>query len=286
MDTLCVIPYKYIPHKSRRKEDGARSRVQIGTTCYGSHLKGGNDFSRALEIRQTTLNIHNLEDETQVRELAMDNTPKFPNLSDSAIHGRLTGNQARPIDLENEVNNSHNFISETTDVRAAVYGSDERSPVAPKSRGYDDGTDQEPASKEVSTFNSVGSPICSPHGFDVITFARSPPRQDGGDSTLAREPEISSRDGFNATEPQAPYISKRQLIDVSRLLTDATTPNSVYVPGNNQREPLIIEDDSNGESDDKAKVGVALSDLLASIKDQDARENGPSFDDHWHDWIS
>ncbi|OBT65102.1 hypothetical protein VE03_05281 [Pseudogymnoascus sp. 23342-1-I1] len=70
--------------------------------------------------------------------------------------------------------------------------------------------------------------------------------------------------------PQVPqnhknvHISKRQLIDESRLLTDATTPNSVYVPGNNQREPLIIEDDSDDESDDEA----------ASIEDQDASENG------------
>jgi spore coat protein CotH len=95
MDTLCVIPYKYIPHKSRRKEDGARSRVQIGTTCYGSHPGGGNDFSRASEIRQTTPNIHNLEDESQVSELAGDDTPKFPDLSDSAIHGSITGNQGR-----------------------------------------------------------------------------------------------------------------------------------------------------------------------------------------------
>ncbi|OBT60887.1 hypothetical protein VE03_09938 [Pseudogymnoascus sp. 23342-1-I1] len=70
--------------------------------------------------------------------------------------------------------------------------------------------------------------------------------------------------------PQVPqnhknvHISKRQLIDESRLLTDATTPNSVYVLGNNQREPLIIEDDSDDESDDEA----------ASIEDQDASENG------------
>ncbi|PQM43487.1 hypothetical protein VC83_09614 [Pseudogymnoascus destructans] len=34
------------------------------------------------------------------------------------------------------------------------------------------------------------------------------------------------------------HISKRQLIDESRLLTDATTPNSVYVPGNTQ-SPLL-----------------------------------------------
>jgi hypothetical protein len=30
------------------------------------------------------------------------------------------------------------------------------------------------------------------------------------------------------------HISKRQLIDEGRLLTDATTPNSAYVPGNTQ----------------------------------------------------
>ena len=52
---------------------------------------------------------------------------------------------ARPIDLANEVNNSRNFISETTHVRAAEHGIDESSPVAPECRGYDDGTDQEPA---------------------------------------------------------------------------------------------------------------------------------------------
>ncbi|KAL5344276.1 hypothetical protein ACLOAV_010780 [Pseudogymnoascus australis] len=69
-------------------------------------------------------------------------------------------------------------------------------------------------------------------------------------------------------------ISKRQLIDESRLLTGATTPNSVYVPGINQKEPLIIEDDSDDESDDEAKAGVASSDLLASIEDQDASECG------------
>ncbi|ELR07747.1 hypothetical protein GMDG_08544 [Pseudogymnoascus destructans 20631-21] len=85
----------------------------------------------------------------------------------------------------------------------------------------------------------------------------------------------------NGDTPQMPHqnnkplhISKRQLIDESRLLTDATTPTSIYVPGNNQKEPLIIEDDSDGESDDKAEAGAALSDLqpqlLASIEDQDA----------------
>ncbi|KFY80896.1 hypothetical protein V499_00281 [Pseudogymnoascus sp. VKM F-103] len=202
MDTLCVIPYTYIPHKPRRKEHDARSRVQTGTTCYSTHLEGGNDFSRASEIRQTTPNIHNLGNEIQVRELAMDDTPKFPDLNDSAIHGSFTGNQARPIDLENEVNNSRNVISETTHDRAAEHGIDENSPVAPESRGHDDGTDQEPASKEVSTLNSVGSPICSPHGLDVITFSGSPLSQDGGDSTLAGEPEISSRDGFSKPDEE------------------------------------------------------------------------------------
>ncbi|ELR08386.1 hypothetical protein VC83_03528 [Pseudogymnoascus destructans] len=107
-----------------------------------------------------------------------------------------------PIDLENEVNSSRNFISETTNVRAAERGIDERSPVAPESRGYDDGTDQEPASKEVSTLVSAGSLICSPHGFDVITFAGSSPSQDGGDSTLAGEPEISSCDGFSKPDEE------------------------------------------------------------------------------------
>ncbi|KFY03756.1 hypothetical protein V490_00093 [Pseudogymnoascus sp. VKM F-3557] len=70
------------------------------------------------------------------------------------------------------------------------------------------------------------------------------------------------------------HISKRQLIDEGRLLTDATTPNSAYVPGNTQREPLIIEDDSDDKSDNEAEVGVASSDLLASIRDQDASDNG------------
>ena len=44
----------------------------------------------------------------------------------------------------------------------------------------------------------------------------------------------------NGDTPQMPHqnhkplhISKSQLIDESRLLTNATTPNSVYVPGNN-----------------------------------------------------
>lgn len=115
---------------------------------------------------------------------------------------------ARPIDLENEVNSSRNFISETTHVRAAEHGIDERSPVAPESRGYDDGTDQEPASKEVSTLLSADSPVCSPHGSDVITFAGSLPSQDGGDSTLAGEPEISSRDGFNKPDEEYRHESE------------------------------------------------------------------------------
>ncbi|OBT86396.1 hypothetical protein VE02_05284 [Pseudogymnoascus sp. 03VT05] len=70
------------------------------------------------------------------------------------------------------------------------------------------------------------------------------------------------------------HISKRQLIDESRMLTDPITPNSVYVPGNTQKEPLIIEDDSDDESDDEVEAGVASSDLLASIEDQDASECG------------
>lgn len=102
---------------------------------------------------------------------------------------------ARPIDLENEANNSH--ISEPTDVRVPVHGIDERSPVAPESRGDDDGTDQEPASKEVSTLNSAGSSICSPHGPDETTFAGRALSQDGGVSTLAGEPDISSGDGVS-----------------------------------------------------------------------------------------
>ncbi|KFY96757.1 hypothetical protein V500_02307 [Pseudogymnoascus sp. VKM F-4518 (FW-2643)] len=80
----------------------------------------------------------------------------------------------------------------------------------------------------------------------------------------------------NRDIPQVPqnhknaHISKRQLIDEGRLQTNPTTTNSAYVPGNTQREPLIIED----ESDDEAEDGVASSDLLASIGDQDASENG------------
>ncbi|OAF59301.1 hypothetical protein VC83_04107 [Pseudogymnoascus destructans] len=74
------------------------------------------------------------------------------------------------------------------------------------------------------------------------------------------------------------HISKRQLNDEGHLLTGATTPNSAYVPGNTQREPLIIEDDSDDESDDEAEAGAAWSDLqpqlLASIEDQDASECG------------
>ncbi|ELR01890.1 hypothetical protein GMDG_05072 [Pseudogymnoascus destructans 20631-21] len=102
----------------------------------------------------------------------------------------IQASQDSTIDLENEVNNSGNFISETTHVGAAEHGIDERSPVAPESRDYDNGTDQEPASKEVPTLNSVGSPIFSPPGFEV-TSARSPPSRDGGDSTVAGDPEIS-----------------------------------------------------------------------------------------------
>lgn len=57
-------------------------------------------------------------------------------------------------------------------------------------------------------------------------------------------------------------------------MSASQTSNSVYVPGNNQKEPLIIEDESDDESDDEAEAGVALSDLLASIEDQDASECG------------
>ncbi|OAF59660.1 hypothetical protein VC83_03949 [Pseudogymnoascus destructans] len=59
----------------------------------------------------------------------------------------IQASQDSTIDLENEVNNSGNFISETTHVGAAEHGIDERSPVAPESRDYDNGTDQEPAIK-------------------------------------------------------------------------------------------------------------------------------------------
>ncbi|KFY28425.1 hypothetical protein V493_02941 [Pseudogymnoascus sp. VKM F-4281 (FW-2241)] len=86
----------------------------------------------------------------------------------------------------------------------------------------------------------------------------------------------------NRDIPQVPHqthkplhIPKRQLIDEGRLLTDATTPNSAYVSGNTQGEPFIIED----ESDDEAEIGVASSDLLASIEHQDASENGVATQD-------
>lgn len=86
MDTLCVIPYKYIPHKTRRKDPGAGTRVQISTTCYKSHIEGGNDLTLTSEIQQTTPNIQNLEDESQVTELAVDDTP---------VHDSLSSNQGR-----------------------------------------------------------------------------------------------------------------------------------------------------------------------------------------------
>ncbi|ELR06270.1 hypothetical protein GMDG_02064 [Pseudogymnoascus destructans 20631-21] len=41
---------------------------------------------------------------------------------------------------------------------------------------------------------------------------------------------------------------------------------------NTQREPLIIEYDSDDESDNEAETGVASRNLLASIEDQDASE--------------
>ncbi|KFX96896.1 hypothetical protein V490_03082, partial [Pseudogymnoascus sp. VKM F-3557] len=73
------------------------------------------------------------------------------------------------------------------------------------------------------------------------------------------------------------HISMRQLIDKGRLQTNPTITNSAYVPGNTQRKPLIIEDDSDNERDE-AEAGVASSDLqpqlLASIEDQDASECG------------
>ncbi|KFY82529.1 hypothetical protein V498_08563 [Pseudogymnoascus sp. VKM F-4517 (FW-2822)] len=79
----------------------------------------------------------------------------------------------------------------------------------------------------------------------------------------------------NRNTPQMPhqnhmplYISKRQLIDEGRLLTDATNPNSAMCQA--ILKPLIIED----KSDDEAEAEVASSDLLASIADQDANEYG------------
>jgi hypothetical protein len=210
MATLSVIPYTYKPHKIRRKDHGAKNR-----------LEGGDDFPPASEIRQTTLNIHNSEDESQIDGSALDGTPSLSDLCNSTVHDSLGGSQgrhatpqsckslaniiyiARPIDLEND---HGNFISATTHVSAdnedSGHGIDERSPVTRESGGYDIGTDQEPASKEASTLNSVGSPICSPHGFDVLPFAQSPTSWDGGDSIAAREPEISYLDGFSKLDEE------------------------------------------------------------------------------------
>jgi hypothetical protein len=212
MATLSVIPYTYKPHKIRRKDHGAKNR-----------LEGGHDFP-ASEIRQTTPNIHNLEDKSQINGPALDVTPSLSDLSNSAVHDRLSGNQGRhatpqsckhladsmyivrPIDLENEVNDHGNFISETTHVNADHEDSehviDERSQVTPESGGYDIGTDQEPASKELSTLNSVSSPISSPYSFDVLPFAGSPTSWHGEDSIVVGEPEISYLDGFRKLDEE------------------------------------------------------------------------------------
>ncbi|KFY97716.1 hypothetical protein V500_01950, partial [Pseudogymnoascus sp. VKM F-4518 (FW-2643)] len=118
--------------------------------------------------------------------------------------------------------------------------------------------------------------------------SRSPPAMSAGDvqdnDSLDDSPpslEELLRPPQNRDIPQVPrqnhkplHFSKRQLIDEGRLLTDATTPNPAYVPGNTQKEPLIIEDNSDDESDDEAEAGVASSDLLASIANQDASEYG------------
>ncbi|KFZ18448.1 hypothetical protein V502_04092, partial [Pseudogymnoascus sp. VKM F-4520 (FW-2644)] len=118
--------------------------------------------------------------------------------------------------------------------------------------------------------------------------SRSPPAMSAGDvqdndsldDSLPSLEELP-RPLQNRDIPQEPdqnhkplHISKRQLIAEGRLLIDATTPNSAYVPGNTQKEPLIIEDNSDDESDDEADAGVASSDLLASIANQDASEYG------------
>ncbi|KFY68489.1 hypothetical protein V496_01034 [Pseudogymnoascus sp. VKM F-4515 (FW-2607)] len=118
--------------------------------------------------------------------------------------------------------------------------------------------------------------------------SRSPPAMSAGDvqdnDSLDDSPpslEELLRPPQNRDNPQVPHqnhkplhFSKRKLIDEGRLLTDATTPNPAYVPGNTQKEPLIIEDNSDDESDDEAEAGVASSDLLASIATQDASEYG------------
>lgn len=145
MATLSVIPYIYKPYKIRRKEDGAKSQLQCK-----------EDFLPALEIQQTTPNFHNSENKNQVNGPALDVSPSLFN---SAVHNCLSSNQgryatlqsckhlvngmhiARPIDLENEVNNSGNFISETTHVGVAKHGIDKRSPVALESRDCNNGTD-------------------------------------------------------------------------------------------------------------------------------------------------
>ncbi|KFY68573.1 hypothetical protein V496_00988 [Pseudogymnoascus sp. VKM F-4515 (FW-2607)] len=118
--------------------------------------------------------------------------------------------------------------------------------------------------------------------------SRSPPAMSAGDvqgndslddslpslEELLRPPQNRHIAQVPHENHQPLHISKRELMDEGRLLTNATTPNPAYVPGNTQREPLIIEDDSDNESDDEAEIGVASSNLLASIEDQDASENG------------
>ena len=78
--------------------------------------------------------------------------------------------------------------------------------------------------------------------------SRSPPAMSAGDvqdnDSLDDSPpslEELLRPPQNRDIPQVPHqnhkplhISKRQLIDEGCLLTDATTPNSAYVPGNTQ----------------------------------------------------
>ena len=81
-------------------------------------------------------------------------------------------------------------------------------------------------------------PSISPPG--DAESARNVQDSDSLDDSLPSLDELfqASRNGDIPQMPhqnqKPPHISKRQLIDESRLLTDATTPNSVYVLGNNQ----------------------------------------------------
>ncbi|KAL5344509.1 hypothetical protein ACLOAV_010490 [Pseudogymnoascus australis] len=115
-------------------------------------------------------------------------------------------------------------------------------------------------------------PVLNKHRLPIQP-SRSPPagdvqHNDSFDDSLPSLEELL-RPPQNREIPQVP------LIDEGRLLADArprTRPmcHAILKVG----KPLIIEDDSDDESDDEAEVGVTSSDLLASIGDQDVSENG------------